>query len=316
MKTTGIILILLVFQQIMNAQIEMPDFFDARPSAIVDTSYTYQWIEESETWEIYSRDLRFMDKDRLVVSVLKQRWYKDVGQWENYEQTLKNHDTQGNEIQSILQSWNRDAKDWLNVQLKTTTYDRRGNEAEILYQEWHRPTEEWFNTVVYLISYNRDFEKSEVTVRTYRGMENVWNNYLRFSFEYKRGYGHPDVVFVDTWNLPGNDWQTFGRYSLSYNNRGDITRETRATWSEAQNDWILGVRYLLSYARSMKTEDIEQRWDYSSKQWINALRKVFDYDEDGEIREEALYHWDKAYNQWELRQRFLYSDIKPEGLNS
>ena len=171
--------------------------------------------------------------------------------------------------------------------------------------------------MVYLISYNHDFEKSEVIVRTYAGMENTWDNYMRFSFSYRDGYGPPYEVNVETWRKPDNRWQTFGRYNLSYNHRGKVTQETRATWSESQRDWVPGVRYLMSYQRNDKTENIEQRWDYTTRRWINALRKTFTYDEEtGELSEETVYGWNRDDSEWSIRNRFLYTDIKPEGIET
>ncbi len=313
MRLIGICLSLLFFQQVVNAQIEMPDMIEIQDFARIDTTYTYEWEEETGKWGIYARDLHYIDESRLVTSVLTQRWYKDSEQWENYEQELKSHDENGNVAQSVMQQWNRNAKDWINVEMKTTTYDRRGNEAEILYQEWHRPTEEWLNTVVYLISYNRAFEKSEVIVRTYAGMENRWNNYLRFSFSYRDGYGPPYEVLVNTWKKPEDYWQTFGRYNLSYNNRGKVTQETRATWSESHRDWILGVRYLMSYRRDDIVEDVEQKYDYTSMKWVNTIRKTFEYDnETGALAREARYKWDKSDGEWEVEKRFLYTADKPD----
>lgn len=316
MKKIGIILTMLFLQQLMIAQVEMPDFKGVQDIQDIDTTFTYQWSEEDNKWGVYARQLHFIGKSNLVSSVLEQKWMKDGTVWENFEQTHINYDYHGKEVQSITQQWNNPAKDWINVKMKTTTYDIRGNQSEVLYQEWHRPTGDWINTVIYMISYNRAFEKSNVIVRTYSGLDRVWSNYMRFSYGNRSDLGYPSEVIVQNWNAVQSTWQTFGRYDLAYNTRGKIIEEVRATWSPNQREWILGLRYLASYHRDQKTEEIEQRRDYATRNWINFNRKVMLYDEQGEIKEETIFRWDDSIRQWMMETRFLFSDIRPESIEA
>ena len=313
MKNIGIVLSLLFFQQILSAQIEIPGADEFQRGVPADTTYTYEWNEENEKWEIYARQLHFHETRELVTSVLEQKWQREEQKWQNHEQTLKYYDEKEQEVQSVLQQWDIYAKDWLNVQMKTTTYDRRGNAQEVLYQEWSRPAGEWINTIIYMISYNIDHEKSDVVIRTFSGMDKVWSNYLRYSYSDRNYSGHPRQVLVESWNKQEESWKTFGQYNLAYNNRGKVIEEIRSTWNTSNDEWIRGLRYLASYRRSNKTEQIEQRWNYNTRSWLNTNRISFLYDEEtGEIAEETIYNWDAGDDQWRIKTRFLYTDLRPE----
>jgi hypothetical protein len=72
----------------------------------------------------------------------------------------------------------------------------------------------------------------------------------------------------------------------------------------------------MDYNREQKMQDIEQRWDFTTRRWINSIRNDFIYDEEGELVEETKYRWDRADNQWAIEARFLYTDVKPEGIDS
>ena len=73
------------------------------------------------------------------------------------------------------------------------------------------------------------------------------------------------------------------------------------------NDWVPGLRYLMSYDRDNKTEDIEQKWDFRTRQWVNFNRYVYAYNPSGEIDEETVYKWDTGLKTWVIQNRFRYA---------
>ncbi len=311
MKFARLIMFFMFFGHLASAQVIMPEIITIYERDIVDTTYTYQWNEETDSWMIYARDINYYDEDKNLSSVLTQRWNMEERFWQNYKQELKDYDDDDREMQSTTQRWDPFEKDWINVQLKTTTYDSRGNEAEILYQEWSRDDQEWLNTILYLITYTMTDEKNVVVIKTYSGFDQEWINHQRFNFLYRNVYRPPSEVMVEEWDTDNDRWFQTGRYIMSYNLRGNKTREERLTWSPSLNDWVQGIRYNMSYRRGVMDEQVEQRWDTANRQWVNFTRVEYSYDQIGKLEEEAIYVWDREIGEWVLDVRFLYSIEKP-----
>jgi hypothetical protein len=66
----------------------------------------------------------------------------------------------------------------------------------------------------------------------------------------------------------------------------------------------------MDYDKKNMTSEIEQRWDYRSHEWNNAIRNLFSYDEEGEIKQMTEERWNKDSSGWETKNIFLYSDIE------
>ena len=278
----------------------------------IDTSYTYQWNEDSSRWDLFGRDLEFYRENQKLLAVLEQRWQPGRLDFINNKRTIKSYDNQGQVVESLQQSWDSVRQEWVNLKLKTITYDPQGNKSEILHQEWKRAVGRWVNTTRYLIEYNRQGEKSNIVIRSYQPATDNWINYQRYLFRYNDGFGPPDEALVQNWNRNRQRWERQGLYSMRYNFRGQKTMESRATWNESLSEWINGLRYHFSYQKDNKTGQILQRWDYGTKKWYNAVRKKFKYDEEDELKEELTYNWNGTTDQWELQNRLLYSKKKPE----
>ncbi len=278
----------------------------------VDTSYTYEWNQDSSRWDLFGRDLEFYRANQNLVAVLEQKWYPQKFTFQNHKRTIKSYDESGNVVESLRQSWDTTRHEWVNLRLKTITYDQQGNKSEVLHQQWRRAVGRWISTTRYLIEYNRQGEKSNIVIRSYQPETDSWSNYQRYLFRYDEGFGPPDEALVQHWNKRQKEWQKQGLYSMSYNMRGKKTVESRATWNESLSEWINGLRYEFSYKKDLKTDQILKRWDYGTKRWYNATRKRFKYNDKDELKEELTYRWNSEMDQWELKNRLLYSQKKPE----
>jgi len=316
----GVSLILLLFLPTgLKAQQDIEEELFQRDSLInrigkenIDTSFTYQWNEDSSRWDLFGRELEFYRENQKLLAVLQQRWQPETLDYINNKRTIKSYDNQGKVVESLQQSWDSLRQEWVNLKLKTITYDDRGNKSEILHQEWKKAVGRWINTTRYLIEYNRMGERSNIVIRTYNSGADNWTNYQRYLFRYRDGFGPPDEALVQNWNRKNNQWERQGLYTMRYNFRGQKTMESRATWNESHREWINGLRYFFTYQKDNKTAQTLQRWDYSTNQWYNAIRKNFKYDEEDELKEELTYSWNDSTDQWVLKNRLLYSQKKPE----
>jgi len=303
---------LMAQQEIQQELFQRDSLIDRIGKENIDTSYIYQWNEDSSRWDLFGRDLEFYRENQKLLAVLEQKWQPDELVFINNKRTIKSYGDDSQVVESLQQSWDSIRQEWVNLKLKTITYDSQGNRSEILHQQWRRAVGRWISTTRYLIEYNRMGEKSNIVIRTYNSGTDDWINYQRYLFRYDDGFGPPNEALVQNWSRQTKQWQKQGLYSMRYNFRGQKTMESRATWNESLREWINGLRYQFSYQKKNKTGQILQRWDYSTKKWYNAERKKFEYNEEDELKEEFTYSWNNSTDEWELKNRLLYSQKKPE----
>ncbi|MFP4620801.1 MAG: hypothetical protein ACLFM7_05785 [Bacteroidales bacterium] len=325
--SAGMLVLFILFSLLtgkVNAQEEIDEELYNKDSLIqmvgkqnIDTSYTWEWNQDSSRWDFHGRNIEFYKGPQNLLASHEQRWQPEDKEFANHKRSIKSYNDKNKVVEDLEQEWDSTSNDWVNLELRTITYDRLGNRSEILYQEWKRALGKWVNTTRYLIEYNRMGEKSNIVIRAYDPEEDRWYNHQRYLFEYEDGFGPPDASIVEGWNRAKQDWEEKGRYNMEYNFRGQKTMESRATWNQSIKDYINGIRYLIDYDKKKKTSETLQHWDLSSDKWNNRKQWEFKYDEDGELKEELTYQWDKKNQQWSLQRRLRYSmEPDPEQLKA
>lgn len=275
-----------------------------------DTNYTYKQEGDSSEWTLYNREIKLYKKKQLLAATLNERWNAQTNTWENYDRAIKSYDEQDNLIENIHQQWDPKQNKWVNLKLKTLTYDRYGNKSEVLYHEWQQAAGQWFSTVRYLVDYNLMGEKKEMLIKVYSPATETWSNDTRYTFKYNDGLGPPDETLVESWNSFTESWDDRGKYYMHYNLRGNKVKETLSTWNETMSQWINGLRYLRDYNNKRLTSEIEQRWDYRDNEWNNAIRSIFSYDEQGQVKQTVQDRWNRDASRWETKNIFFHSNLK------
>jgi hypothetical protein len=313
------LLSLMTISDSLHAQIDEKRTFPTPDSLMrkvgeenVDTSYSFQWNKDSNQWEIHGRDLLFYNQKHKLFTRINQRWHNSV--WMNVEREIKEYNDNGEVHQILHQSWNEAAGTWVNLELKTYLYNAQGEKSEILYQQWRKALGEWISTVRYLFEYNRDGDNISILIRTYSSSKDDWLNFQRYLFSYSSSYGPPNEAIVQNWDRTEKDWVNTGRYYMAYNFRGNKIRETRSTWIKSRKEWVNGVRFLFDYDRRLKKSKTEQHWNTQTNEWNNAVKYKYYYDEEGELKEEDKFRWNRDDKKWVLVRKVRYSaeKIKPE----
>ena len=295
-----------ISQKISNTE----SLFEQMKVQKVDTNYTHRWDEDSSRWELYNREISLYKEKNMLIGTLNERWDDQQMVWENYNRTVRSYDEKSKLIESLHQQWSPETSKWVNLQLKTFTYDGMGNKSEILYHEWRQAVGNWYSTVRYLIDYNINGDQSEVLIKVYSPATDTWSNDTRYNFVYDNGYGPPDRALVESWNSFDEKWENRGMYNMQYDFRGNKVKESRSTLNQSMNQWVNGLRYLMDYKKDLLTSEIEQRWDYRSREWNNAIRNIFSYDQKGDVKEIVEERWDHDMDRWVTKNIFLYSDMK------
>jgi len=310
--TMGLMVSVLMITSI-NAQpkSEIPTEKDNKMNwANADTLYTFQYHEASDSWVYFQREIRrFNDEDQPTENFV-QAYDLENNSWTNYLRQNYVYDKHGNETEVITQRWNEDFDDWVNARLKTINYKGRKRE-EILFQEWKRPTNEWFNIMRYLITYNDEGEEYSITINLYDGATYSWNNYKRFLMDFESSFLPPTSVIVENWNREKRNWETEGKYMLSYNGRGKKTEEIRLTYNNSMRRFIEGMKFNMSYdKKGNMVEYVEKKYDLANKSWMNFVKYEASYNEMQYMTEKVEYTWNRNTNQWEVEERYKFSTEK------
>ncbi len=275
----------------------------------IDTSYTFKFNEELDKYEIYNRELKFFDSNNLLYAQINQR-HIDDSKWENYDRTIKSFDEEGKVIENLHQKWNAKLGKWVNLKIKTMTYNDQGEKTEILYHEWRQALDRWISTVRYLISYNRNGEESSVIIKTYSPASDSWDFHLRYTFEYDHTMGKPYETFVEKYDPYTNSWENRGKYLMNYDFRGNTTNEIHVNWNQSMNQWVKSIKYERDFKKDLLQNEVLLRWDFQEKEWNNAIKSIFNYDESGELVSSTEKQWNKDSAAWIVKNKYLYSDIK------
>lgn len=269
----------------------------------VDTLYTFQFNDATNSWVYFQREIRNFDTKQNPTENFVQVWENQT--WKNYLKINYSYDENGNEIEEITQQWNVSSSNWVNAELRTTSYKGR-NKEEVLFQQWKKPAGEWFNVMKYLIKYNNNGDKNAVLISLFNGVTKNWDNHKQFLMEFDNPYSPPTTVVSKTWTI--NDWKTVGKYNIRYNWRGQKTNEVRYTWNSSNKTWLEGIMFDMIYDRSgNQTEYVEKKFNSTDNSWMNFNKFNAEYNDKGYMIKKDEYKWNRQSNQWDLSDQFKFT---------
>ncbi|MFO8235929.1 MAG: hypothetical protein R6U04_11060 [Bacteroidales bacterium] len=275
----------------------------------IDTNYTFRWNEDYEKWEVYKRELEYLNNGDAFANI-KQRFSDEDSVWVHHERTINEYDEEGKLVESLHQKWNEDMEDWINLKIKTITYNKRDEKSEILHHEWRQALDQWVSTVRYLITYNRKGNESNILIQTYSADDDKWQPHIRYSFSYKDGFGYPDETFVHQWDPYSQTWDPRGKYVIQYDSRGNRKLETHVNYNPSMDKWLNSSQYKRDFKKDLLKEEIIRRWNFETEEWINAVRNQHEYDEEGEIKETIEEQWDRDSSRWVINNRYIFGDLE------
>jgi len=299
-----------IAQDLKTKYADVKNLLDKMDVKYTDTNYTFKRNEDSARWELYNREIDLYESKNQLLAIINQRYDPESGEWKKYDRTIKTYNDKGNLIENLHQEWHPNLNKWVNLKIKTIVYNARNEKDEVLYHEWREAMGKWISTIRYLISYNRNGDENSILIKSYNPATDQWNNDTRYSFVYEGNFGRPKETLVDKWDDFSKTWEKSGKYLLSHNFRGKTTRETHITWNKGLQEWINGLQFKRTFNKNQLMSEIVQRWDYSQKNWHNAQRSSFEYDEKGELTRMIEQVWSPDSSAWVVKNQYLYSDLK------
>ncbi|MEF8845247.1 MAG: hypothetical protein V5A59_07205, partial [Bacteroidales bacterium] len=85
----------------------------------IDTSYTWEWNQDSSRWDLYGRNLKFFKQNQSLLAELNQRWNPADYEFVNHQRTIQSFNENEKPVEILEQEWDTTRNDWVNLQLRT-----------------------------------------------------------------------------------------------------------------------------------------------------------------------------------------------------
>lgn len=137
------------------------------------------------------------------------------------------------------------------------------------------------------LRYDENKNKLEVSILRWDNQELKWNNTFRERSVYSSN-GMLNELVYEQWNNENNLWKGIGRELFAYDKNDNLTQnDFQQIVPNGQS--INLARYVFHYSNEgYLSEQIEQQWNKDDKNWANAKRTLYAYDNDGYEIEENI----------------------------
>lgn len=218
--------------------------------------------------------------------------------------TFRNvYDTNSNRVYKNYFFWNTDKKNLLDFGHEDLTYNDTGLLEEIQHHSWRGKfdLDESFSTIEY--KYNEDGLLKKFTISFYVDWLGKVVPVTEYSYTYDEKL-NLTLKFIRQWDKRAEKWNDLAKklyfYKDSLLTRVDI-------YSFEQDSWILTSNLYYIYEDWKLVEYIEKAKDKNSQEIINKTREDFHYDENGQLISFIRNDWDISMNTWIQKSKRLWT---------
>lgn len=209
-------------------------------------------------------------------------------------------DEQGRTLEEVIEIVDNTGN-WRPQSRKLFAY-QDGELTEMHIQVWVPSREEWVDQrrdhYTYQDGLLQEFRREKAPQGTLRN-DRLW------SYTYNED-GAETEVLLQEWN--GADWEDLSRKVVSYTEDGNLELQTLQV--RQNNDWR-NVRcrqwaYETQGNRSRVRATTVKVWSPDKGDWVDQLRKLFFYNDDGLWERSRFENWNEETQQWENSDRMLH----------
>ena len=233
-----------------------------------------KWVNNS--WENTAKDV--YTHNEKGIRTTEETFTAQNGKWIAQQQTHFKFEENDRRIEKKVE--NLVDGQWVPVRSVHTTFNEKGQKTTIEYFNWEN--NHWVRANQYEIEYNRAGNES---VRWWQKWDRTENRYLeksKYSFTY---YGNARIGSLHQ-KFADGQWMNKGRSQFG-NNDGyhTVHQQWNNGWQNARRDqyaWNDRGQYILK---------IVQRWVNGA--WVNSVMHVYNHDENQNIKQEIVQHFDE-----------------------
>ena len=120
------------------------------------------------------------------------------------------------------------------------------------------------------------------------------------------------IVNIDLCRECSSPWTGYTEWV--FNENGNWILVVNKSWDEITQKWVPSLKVELEYIKTANTMEISYQWNKTAKQWVNNLKQVYLYNENGQLINSSSYSWSVDQNQW-LYYGKIEKGYDPEGNN-
>lgn len=182
---------------------------------------------------------------------------------------------------------------YTNVEAETYKYDNYKVIEKIL-KSWYSVSEAWGINNKTEYNYNSSDELVEEIEYEWIGGSNPYKNTYKYDYVYSNGNIIESYTYA--WNSSSSQWLYSRKTEYSYNSSNEIINTNTYLYNNSTNQWGISFKEDYSYSNGNLTSII--RSNFYNNQWVNNMKKEYNYDSSGNQIESIDYLWDTTTSQW------------------
>lgn len=214
---------------------------------------------------------------------------------------FSSYDDRGRILEQIRERMGQNGQ-WLPQSRQIFTYD--GDRlVELHLQLWSINNQLWLDQRRDRYRFEND---RRVEFLRQKASQGQLTNDRRWTYFYNEE-GMETGTLLEQWT--GNAWENLSRKIVSYNEQGELSRQELQVW---MNETWREVRarlweYETVAAHSRVAATRVQIWSVSENDWIDQLRKVFLYSNEGRWVSSRFEKWQENAQEWVNTDRMVYT---------
>lgn len=236
-----------------------------------DTCTDYYRKEEGK-WVLLEQVEGIYDDEGRPLTLIRYYSDQEIGQKSEFRYDRKGHCTQA-------YTYYGRGEEWTLTRQVDRSYDERENCIYVKSQSFDINTGIIFGDSIMERSFDMNNRLTSYSLMIRNDDMSSWIGKHKYSLAYdERGNVVENVVYV--WDTANNDWQPKDKTSRSYDEKGCLTSDANYIWWEGK--WRgFGLKYEKSYDRNGNlVSDFSYAWDERENRWVfrSGITKVFDTD--------------------------------------
>lgn len=265
-----------------------------------DSIYVDQGINGTTDFEAQTR-IYFPSYDERgrVLQQVRERMGEE-GNWQPQSRRLFTYN--GDDLVEMhIQLWSINNEMWLDQRRDLYSYEN-GLRTQFVRQK--APQGQLENERRWQYSYNEDEQETAVLLQQWDGGD--WANLSRKVLTYNED-GDPESQVLQVWineswrNLRSRVWN----YEMN-ETRSRVKVTTVRVWSTETNDWVDQLRKIFQYNNDgLWVSSRFESWLADTQEWVNSDRMMYTYNDENQPAGQYLQTWDGG--EWENRGQVSFS---------
>ncbi len=305
-------------------------------ASITDTVFCYTWPFQGNAWENSSIIIQTFDENGLLVQAQTKTWDEDLqdyvpasrqsyeytanfeiellisefwnpdlngGSWDPLSKLMHEYDVNGKLIYTFTWYSTIGDPDWHDGNKAFFSYNEYDLKDTVIYQYWNTIQNEWYYSDRFRYIYDDDLELIEEYDDYANNLEGTFALNVRTIYDRDAAENTVDRI-NQNYNL--SDWVNADHAFQELNEDGQPVNILYQNWDPFNNMWdtLVMQQEVISYNEDGLISEFKTQSYYIM--WVNNFRIIYQYHDNGVVKESLTQEWDSFLEQWENSMKCIY----------